>query len=101
MQSDMYACKYRSRCQGKLEYIASLSSSCLTSHESAKGRTNGARQPSRYFLFHIPIVLEKKFHLVHYGKFAKGYEKVVVTEVGASSDVQQYSDVGVLAGQRR
>lgn len=64
-------------------------------------REDGARQPSRYLLFHIPIVLEKKVQLVHYGKFAKGYEKVVVTEVGMSSDQLQNSDVGVLARQRR
>ena len=62
---------------------------------------NGARQPSRYLLFHIPVVLEKKIHLVHNGKFAKGYEKVVVREVGVSSDSQRYSDEGVLARQRR
>ena len=64
-------------------------------------KLDGARQPSRYLLFHIPVVLEKKVCLVHNGKFAKGYEKVVVREVGVSSDSQRYSDEGVLARQGR
>ena len=58
---------------------------------------SGARQPSRYLLFHIPVVLEKKVCLVHNGKFTKGYEKVVVREVGVSSDERKCSGVEVLA----
>ena len=42
-------------------------------------------------------MLEKKVSLVHNGKFTKGYEKVVVREVGVSSDERQNSDVEVLA----
>ena len=60
-------------------------------------RKVGGRQPSRYLLFHIPIVLEKKIHFVDNGRFRKGYEKVVVREVGLSSDERQHSDVEVVA----
>jgi hypothetical protein len=59
--------------------------------------SDGARPTSRYLLFHIPVVLEKKVYLVHNGRFAKGYEKVVVREVGVRSDDRENEDAGVLA----
>ena len=56
----------------------------------------GERQVSRYLLFHIPVVLEKKVYLVHNGKFTKGYEKVVVRERDMSSGERRYWDAEVL-----
>lgn len=59
--------------------------------------SNGGRPPSRYLLFHIPIVLEKKIHFVNNGQFRKGYEKVVVRELDVRSDLWKNLDAEVLA----
>ena len=84
----------RWNCPASLRYAAAASKSRRSSERT---KPDGERQPSRYLLFHIPVVLEKKVHLVHNGKFVKGYEKVVVREVGLNSDERQYSNVEVLA----
>lgn len=64
---------------------------------AALASLHGARQPSRYLLFHIPIVLEKKIHFVDNGQFRKGYEKVVVRELDVRSDLWKNVDREVLA----
>ncbi len=61
------------------------------------GFLSGGRPKSRYLLFHIPIMLEKKVHFVDNGRFMKGYEKVVVRERNMTSDERRYWDAEVLA----
>ena len=68
-----------------------------TSRTRPKIDVDGGRQPSRYLLFHIPIVLEKKMHFVDNGRFRKGYEKVVVRELDVRSDLWKNLDTEVLA----
>lgn len=50
---------------------------------------DGAKRQRRYFLFHIPLVLEKKMELVQLGEFQKHVGVVRVRELSAPVDWTQ------------
>jgi hypothetical protein len=71
----------------------------LTDHRFpfCEQQVTGERQPSRYFLFHIPLLLEKKMELVHGRGFDKHAAKVRIHELDSPVDWAQEASDSVLA----